>query len=113
MENNQLTIFTTNPLVLLLIIIMIQSCKVKPSESLEPTKQTVLVDLKDNVTPEKLEAEFKVYGLQNKKLISRPLNIFSFTFNEKKITATELIKALRISENVTNAQTNKEVNIRN
>ncbi len=96
-----------------LFIIIVQSCKVNSSESSESNYQSVLVDLKDNISPEKIETEFKVYNLQNKKLISKPLNIFLFTFNEKKITATELVEALRISENVDNAQTNKEVNNRN
>jgi len=96
-----------------IFIIVVQSCKVNSSESPKSNYQTVIVDLKDNITPEKLETEFKVYQLQNKKLISKPLNIFLFTFNEKKITATELVEVLRISENVDNAQTNKEVDNRN
>jgi hypothetical protein len=113
MKNNKLKILNINSLALLLIIIIVQSCKVKPSESFESSKQTVLVDLKDSVSPEKLEAEFKAYNLQNKKPVSKPLNIFLFTFNEKKITANELVAALLISENVDNAQTNKKVNTRN
>ncbi len=102
-----------NYVVLLLLISMVSSCKVKPSELPESSYQTVLVDLKDNITPEKLEEEFKIYSLQNKKIISKPLNIFLFTFNENKITAAELVEALRTSKNVNNAQTNKEVNNRN
>lgn len=76
------------------------------------SNQNVLVDLKDNINPEILEEEFKDYNLQNKKVISKPLNIYLFTFNENKISVAELIKALRISKNVNNAQTNKEVKSR-
>ena len=102
-----------NFLVLFLFVSMIQSCKVNSSELPEPSNQTVLVDLKDDIIPEQLEEEFKVYNLRNKKSISKPLNIFLFTFNQKKITAAELVEELRISQNVENAQTNKEVNNRN
>lgn len=98
---------------LLLCAILIQSCKVNSSESSESSNQTIIVDLKDDIIPETLEEEFKAYKLLNKKVISKPLNIFLFTFNEKKITATDLVEALRISKNVDNAQTNKEVNNRN
>ncbi len=99
--------------VLILFSIIAQSCKVNTSENTTSSNQSVLVDIKDNLNPEVLEIEFKEYKLQNKKIISKPLNIYLFFFDETTISAAELIKILNSSQNVEIAQSNKKVKNRN
>jgi hypothetical protein len=96
-----------------ILTITLISCKSSTSEISESYDNTVIVDLGEGVTSEKLESAFRKYDLQEKKKLSRPLNIVLFTFNQDKIEVEKLVIELRESSLVDNAQTNKEINTRN
>lgn len=96
-----------------ILTITLYSCKTPTSEISESYTNTVIVDLREGITSETLESAFSKYDLQQKKKLSRPLNIILFTFDQDKIEAEKLVVELRKSVLVDNAQTNKEINPRN
>lgn len=74
---------------------------------------TVIVQLTDDATSEKLETEFKTYRLKQREVLSRPLKIVLFDFDHKKIEDTDLVTLLKKSALVKEAQPNREVQPRN
>jgi hypothetical protein len=79
----------------------------------EKEAPTVLIDLKDGTSPESLILEFSEINLIKLKQISRPLNIFLFSFDRRKIALDELLDNLKKSPYVEDAQSNKKVTNRN
>jgi len=98
--------------VMTVILLLLFSCKSK-IETTNSEETTVLVQMYDANSLEMLIQDFDAYNLQKQKLVSRPLHIFLFSFNSEKITATELIDLLKASDLVKEAQTNKNVELRN
>ncbi len=74
--------------------------------------RTVLVQLYSDSTRGKLENQFAQYALKEQKKVSRPMNIYLFTFDTAKVSDTTLVRLLKESSLVKEAQTNKEVIIR-
>ena len=96
----------------ILLVYTLSSCKSK-SETLEGNDQTVLVQLHDLNTVDSLEDAFGQYQLKQDRLISRPMQIILFSFNSEKIQDTTLIRLLKTSELVKEAQQNRDVKLRN
>ena len=61
--------------VFVLFTITLNSCKTPTLEKSESYENTVIVDMGEGVTSEKLESAFSKYDLKQKKKLSRPLNI--------------------------------------
>lgn len=101
-------------LVLSAIILCVTSfsCKSKTSTQTEEPK-TILVQVFDDASVALLEENYSEYELRKEKVVSRPMHIFLFTFNTNKIKETELIKQLKTSDLVKEAQSNKNVQSRN
>ncbi len=89
------------------------SCKTKSKELIATQNNTVIIDLKESVTPEQIIADFNTISLQQEKKISNALNIHLFSFDENKIPIDTLLLKLKESEKVDNAQSNKKTNARN
>ena len=96
-----------------LFIILTVSCKGSSTEELSEEQTTVIVQLKEAGTSEALEKEFKSYGLKEKKVLSRPLYIVLYTFNTEKTTNVALVKLLKQSPLVKEAELNSSVELRN
>ena len=88
------------------------SCKSKTSTQAEEAT-TILVQVYDDASVELLEQNYSEYELRKEKVVSRPMHIFLFTYNTNKIIETELIKQLKTSDLVKEAQSNKNVQSRN
>tara|TARA_R100000935_G_scaffold8302_7_gene17550 strand:- start:188684 stop:189031 length:348 start_codon:yes stop_codon:yes gene_type:complete len=90
----------------------LSSCKSNQPEPLEK-EVSILVQLYEDTAVQTLEDTFVDYTLTKEKVVSRPTKIYLFTFNSKKITDVELIKLLKESSLVKEAQQNRTVQIRN
>ena len=113
MKRKHLTRYT---LLSIAIVACLVSCKSNTqhiSEENKTTITTILVDLKENSNPETLILDFSEINLQKIKQISRPLNIFLFSFDNTKIEMDLLLSQLKQSSIVENAQSNKETTNRN
>jgi len=88
------------------------SCKSKSSTQVEEVT-TVLVQVYDDTSIALLEQNFGKYTLLKEKVVSRPMHIYLFTYDSKKIIEEELIKQLKTSDLVKEAQSNKNVQLRN
>ena len=96
----------------LIAIFSIISCKSKPIIETKQEK-TLLVQVDhDSIVPI-LETSFKAYGLRKHKVVSRPIKIFLFEYNEEKISEEALISELKASPHVIVAQKNRDVQLRN
>lgn len=98
-------------LLIILFITSLNSCKSK--ETGVSISNDVLVQLYDDQSIMALEKEFSEYSLKNKKVVSRPMHIFLFEYNENKISDTTLIHLLKTSNLVKEAQQNRDVTLRN
>ncbi|GAB5399391.1 MAG: hypothetical protein Aureis2KO_09760 [Aureisphaera sp.] len=96
----------------LLLVVLITSCKSHDSTQ-DGEENTVIVQLHDNNAIAELENDFSEYNLKNKKVLSRPMQIFLFTFNSKKIESADLVELLKESNFVKDAQLNRNVTQRN
>ncbi|MEM7087656.1 MAG: hypothetical protein AAF489_15855 [Bacteroidota bacterium] len=88
------------------------SCKSKSSTPLEEDK-TILIQVYNDTSVAILEQNYSAYELRKEKVVSRPMHIYLFTYNTNKIIETELIKQLKTSDLVKEAQSNKNVQSRN
>ncbi len=95
-----------------LLFLSLFSCKSHQDKS-EAVATTVLVQLQDNATATTLENNFSEYNLTLEKLVSRPTNIYLFSYNQRKITIAQLLQELKASELVKEAQENRNVQTRN
>lgn len=93
-------------------IVLAISCKSK-HEKFADENVTILVQLHDAESIADLESDFSEYALKMEKVVSRPTQIYLFTFNSKKIKDTELISLLKTSDLVKEAQQNRNVQLRN
>ncbi|MEM7187219.1 MAG: hypothetical protein AAF466_11225 [Bacteroidota bacterium] len=93
------------------LLLAIVGCKSKQTNS-EVTK-TVLVQMVSDDAISQLETDFEAYQLQQEKVVSRPMKIYLFSFDEATITDKELVEQLKTSDLVSEAQTNKDVESRN
>ena len=98
--------------VALLLITLVFSCKSKDSLQ-ENERNTLIVQMHDSQATTKLVKDYSQYDLQEKKVLSRPMNIFLFTFNSEKIQNSELLELIKKSDLVKEAQLNKNVTLRN
>lgn len=98
---------------LVILCVVVTSCKGTSTEVKSEEETTVIVQLKEEGTESALENEFATYGLEKKKVLSRPLFIFLFTFDTQKTTNTELVELLKKSPLVKEAQLNRNVELRN
>ena len=104
----------TRPSILLLLFsILVFSCKSGQKDMEGKALPTVLVQMEQEITVLMLEEEFSKYGLQQEKMVSRPMHIYLFTYNAETITENKLIDLLRESPLVKEAQRNKNVQTRN
>ncbi len=92
------------------VIMGITSCK---SSQPEINQTTLLIQLYEDSAVQVLENNFKDYKLAKEKIVSRPTKIYLFTFDSQKITDTELIKLLKASDLVKEAQQNRTIQTRN
>lgn len=92
-------------------LIFLNACKNKNIEHSEDTTE-VLVQVYEDTAVTILEDTYKVYGLKKVKVVSRPMYIYLFEFNPKKIKQTELIALLKTSDLVKEAQINRNVETR-
>ncbi len=98
--------------VALLLITLVFACKSKEPLQ-ENESNTLIVQMHDSQATVQLEKDYTQYDLQEKKVLSRPMNIFLFTFNSEKIQNTELLELIKKSDLVKEAQLNKNVTLRN
>lgn len=87
---------------------LVSACKTKNTIN-SNNNTTVLVQLFDDSEVVTLENTYKNYGLQKQKVVSRPMSIYLFNFNSDKIVDTTLIKLLKQSPLVKEAQKNGNV----
>ena len=100
------------PTICLLLTVAILSCKSK-SETLPGENDTVLVQLHNLEATDSLVKAFEEYQLVENRLVSRPMQIVLFSFNSRKIKDTTLIRMLKSSKLVKEAQQNRDVQLRN
>lgn len=93
--------------------LFIYSCKTKSTEPVTAQSNTVIIDLKESVTPHKITADFNAISLSEVKKLSNALNIYLFSFDASKISVDTLLLKLKESDKVDNAQSNKKTNARN
>tara|TARA_B100001146_G_scaffold222761_1_gene235832 strand:- start:42910 stop:43242 length:333 start_codon:yes stop_codon:yes gene_type:complete len=94
-----------------ILFLSLFSCKSKQDKS-DPVV-TVLVRLEEKATVAALENDFSEYNLAFEKLVSRPTNIYLFSYDQRKITIARLLQELKASELVKEAQENRNVQTRN
>ena len=95
------------------VFFFIYSCKTKGKELLAVQNNTVIIDLKESITPDQIIADFNAISLKQEKKLSNALNIHLFSFDENKIPMGTLLVKLKESDKVDNAQSNKKTNARN
>lgn len=100
------------PFFLLLASSLTFSCKNLPN-TIDEENSTVLVQMFNDESVPFLEEEFAKYDLLVEKPVSRPTYIYLFKFNSGKIIDSTLIKLLKKSGLVKEAQQNRNVQIRN
>ncbi|MBX2826912.1 MAG: hypothetical protein KTR22_02040 [Flavobacteriaceae bacterium] len=96
----------------LLVMAVFISCKSNDSVQ-NSEKNTVIVQLHDSDAVGSLEEQHETYNLKKEKVLSRPMQIFLFTFDSEKIKNTELVELLKQSDLVKEAQLNRNVTLRN
>ncbi len=96
----------------LLLITIVVSCKSKDTKQ-DSEKNTVIVQVYNSEAVTQLEKGYVQYNLKKEKVLSRPMQIFLFTFNSEKILNTELVELLKKSDLVKEAQLNRNVISRN
>lgn len=94
-----------------MLTILFVSCK-SETKVIAPKTDTVLLQLYSDSASINLEREFSRYALKQEKVVSRPMNIYLFAFDSSKIADTSLIKVLKQSKLVKEAQQNREVTTR-
>ena len=87
-------------------------CQPRTSKAVT-NESEVLVQLVPEAAVSDLELAFKRYALKEKKIVSRPMLIYLFSYDLNTIRQTELIKKLKGSPLVTEAQSNQNVQLRN
>ncbi|MAZ73433.1 MAG: hypothetical protein CMC70_09835 [Flavobacteriaceae bacterium] len=92
----------------LLFTIVLISCKSSKPEITE-NQSTILVQVTEETAVSALETNFKTYGLKYLKVVSRPMFIYLFSYNAEKISEAQLIILLKQEENVTEVQSNKDI----
>ncbi|MDC7996207.1 hypothetical protein [Altibacter sp. HG106] len=98
--------------IIFILAFSLQNCKSK-SDMEAPTTATVLVQCVGAGNEKLLEENFKAFDLKFERIVSRPALIYLFSFNQKKITTSNLIEQLKASDLVKEAQENKEIQPRN
>ncbi len=93
------------------LVLLVTSCKTHDTPIQE--KNSIIIQLTDNAPIDTLETIFKKYDLKKQKLVSRPLHIYLYTFNPKKIENQALIIRLKKLPFVKEAQKNRTVKNRN
>ena len=58
-------------------------------------------------------SEFNNYNLAKIEVLSRPLHIYLYSFNEEKIAIDKLIEELKLKSDIKEAQPNRKVSPRN
>lgn len=94
------------------LLFLFTACKSSHTEEHLATSE-VLIQLTENTLPEKVEKEFVAYELSNLKTVSRPMHIFLFSYNTNKIEEKDLLKLLKQSNWIKEAQSNKDLQTRN
>lgn len=100
-------------IILGVFFIYFSSCKNKNAVLIAQEDNSVIVKIKENTSTDSLEINFKFYDLKKEKILSKPLNIYLFTFNNKKIINKDLVILLKKSRLVEEAQLNRNVEQRN
>lgn len=99
------------PLLLFQLFIVV-SCKPAKQTS-EASTEEVIIQFYDNQQLTKVTEDFKAFDLVKLKTVSKPLFIYLFQFNNKKIALDSLIKQLKTSPYIKQAQPNRNIQIRN
>lgn len=102
---------------LLLAFLLAYACNTqKNTETTEmPTyiKDALIVQLKDQVTPRQLTNEYRPYSLKMGKAISKETNIWLFTYDTSAIKPLKMLKDIKSSQYVVEAEFDKVVELRN
>ncbi len=75
-------------------------------------KNEIIVQLKGRVKPQQLTGAYQRYDLKLLRAVSEATNLWLFTYNTDKIAPEEMLNILRNSQFATNAEFNKEVEMR-
>jgi len=94
------------------VFLCLNACKNKNIGQAEDSSD-VLVQVYEDTDLSLLEDTYKAYELQKVEVVSRPMHIYLFKFNSKKIKEIELVKLLKQSDLVKEAQPNRNVELRN
>lgn len=73
----------------------------------------LIVQLANNSTPQELEATFTKYQLKLKNPVAKSMNMWLFEFDTSSIENEKLIKLLKKSDFVKEAESNKKLELRN
>ena len=94
-----------------ILIVFFVACKSKIVDT--PVENaSVLVQLHNDNSIILVEKQFVQYALLQEKIVSRPMNIYLFAFDPTKVSDTTLVKLLKQSSLIKEAQTNKDVTSR-
>ncbi len=93
-----------------LVIMLMPNCQNYRPDIVENYKSgEIIIDLVLDSDPTKIITEFKKYNLAVSRVLSPSLNIVLFNFDSNKIEMNKLIKKVKKSQYVENAQTNKTI----
>ena len=95
-----------------LVLFITISCKSR-SEIPQDESSTVLVQLKSLDSSPELEIAFKAFDLKEEGIVSRPMKIVLYRYDEKTIENAELVSMLKENELVEESQPNRKVELRN
>ncbi|MCH9659538.1 MAG: hypothetical protein K0U54_01360 [Bacteroidetes bacterium] len=105
---NRSKLFFALTIMAVMLVSLVLSCKSKEHTG-TTGHTTVLVQLHSDNVISTLEENYKEYSLKKEKTVSRPMNIHQFGFDAEKVSDTALIRLLKQSSLVKEAQTNKEI----
>ncbi|MEO1451759.1 MAG: hypothetical protein AAFV07_19675, partial [Bacteroidota bacterium] len=71
-----------------------------------------IVQLKKGIPPRTVEQAFEPYGLVKKNAISPALNMWVFTYDQKQLDSDKMLKLLKESESVVQAEFDKKLDTR-
>lgn len=76
-------------------------------------ENALIVQLKDRATPRQLTDEYRHYNLKMDKAISRATNLWLFTYDTSTIEPPKMLKIIKDSPYVTEAEFDKVIELRN
>lgn len=93
-------------------VIVFSSCRSNIKIEEDKNNELLVQVYSDSILP-LLEQQYTAYDLRKEKTVSRPMKIHLYTFNSGKIADTTLLRMLKKSEHIKEAQINHKVETRN